>query len=88
MGPNDISSIPYAFEKLLKQFKFLGRFALEPYMGKVYVRRREEKVGEEEGGGGVIVYASFGSEIVVGIVVLNNLFFFSYLEWKGNGLCE
>ena len=30
-------------------------------------------MGEEEEGG-VIVYASFGSEIVVGIVVLNNLF--------------
>ena len=42
------------------------------------------KAAEVEGGG-VIIYASFGSEIVVGIVVLNNLFYF---EWKGSGLCE
>ena len=29
VDPNDISTIPDAFEKLLKQFKFLGRYALD-----------------------------------------------------------
>ena len=32
-----------------------------------------KKVGEEAEGGGVIVYTSFGSEIEIGIGVLNNL---------------
>ena len=39
------------------------------------IREKEgEKVGEETEGGGVIVYTSFGSEIVIGIGVLNNRF--------------
>ena len=29
VNPNDVSTIPDAFEKLLKQFKFLGRYALD-----------------------------------------------------------
>ena len=29
VDPNDVSTIPDAFEKLLKQFKFLGRYALD-----------------------------------------------------------